>query len=66
MSEYLLIGYDVLLGKIAIEYISTSKQKRIYEQIRFSDISGMEKVRVNENQGLPVRATAEELQFQKQ
>ncbi len=66
LNEYLSTGDDELFDKIGAEYISTSKQKRIYNQIRFLDINGMEKVRVNENQGLSVRATAEELQSKKQ
>jgi len=35
------------------EYLDFSSLKRKYDQIRFIDISGMEKVRINFNNGTP-------------
>ncbi len=62
LNEYLLTGDEALLGKIGAEYISTSKQKPIYDQIRFLDNNGMEIIRVNENNGSPAMVPPNELQ----
>lgn len=40
-------------GLIAMEYEALSRQKQKYDQIRFIDVTGMEKVRVDFNSGSP-------------
>lgn len=62
LQEYLATGDVALLDKIGAEYISTSKQKSVYDQIRFLDSRGMEIVRVNENHGAPFMVDAKDLQ----
>jgi diguanylate cyclase len=62
LTEYLSTEDELLLDKMGAEYLSAIKQKRIYDQIRFLDSTGMEIVRVNENHGTPVRVAAGELQ----
>ncbi len=62
LTEYLSTGDELLLDKMGTEYLSAIKQKRIYDQIRFLDSTGMEIVRVNENHGTPARVAAGELQ----
>jgi hypothetical protein len=47
---------------VANEYLSFSKNKRTYDQIRFLDVNGTEMVRVNFNQGQPRIVLAEALQ----
>ncbi len=42
-----------LMDLMAREYLMFSRHKRKYDQIRFIDASGMEKVRVNFNNGTP-------------
>lgn len=63
LQEYLATGDIALLDKIGAEYISTSKQKSVYDQIRFLDSRGMEIVRVNENHGAPFIVDAKDLQL---
>jgi len=62
LNEYLAIDDKALLEKIGEEYISFSKQKHHYDQIRFLDSTGMEIIRVNDNQGAPISIPASELQ----
>jgi diguanylate cyclase (GGDEF)-like protein len=62
LHEYLSSGDQSLLDKIGDEYISLSKQKYIYDQIRFLDSTGMEIIRVNNNHGAPSLVPANELQ----
>ena len=45
------VGYK---NQVAKEYLEFSHQKQRYDQIRFIDNTGMEKVRVNFNNGTPV------------
>jgi len=47
---------------LAKEYLSFSRRKRIYDQIRFLDETGMEIVRVNFNNGRPYIVPDEQLQ----
>ncbi len=49
---------------IAKEYLSMSKQKQLYDQIRFIDQTGKEIVRVNFNKGEPSIVPEEKLQVQ--
>jgi signal transduction histidine kinase len=44
------------------EFLSMSKIKRLYDQIRFLDESGMEIVRINYNNGVPTIVPEEKLQ----
>ncbi|MCG6882040.1 MAG: sensor domain-containing diguanylate cyclase [Deltaproteobacteria bacterium] len=44
------------------EYLEFSRQKKKYDQIRFLDSEGMEKVRVNFNSGVPVIVSDKALQ----
>ena len=45
------------------EYISISSTKKLYDQIRFLDESGMEIVRINFNNGVPIIVPSDQLQF---
>jgi len=65
LKEYLAVGDKALLYGIGGEYRSISKQKQIYDQIRFLDNNGMEIIRVNYNQGAPVNVPLNELQSKK-
>lgn len=47
------------------EYLEYSKQRAIYDQIRFIDEKGMEICKVNFNNGSPKSALVSELQFKK-
>jgi len=49
--------------EMAQEYLAFSQQKGKYDQIRFIDTAGMEKVRVNFNDGLPVVVPANRLAY---
>lgn len=62
LKEYLANNTSISLDKIAMEYIAIAKQKKIYDQIRFIDSNGLETVRVNYNQGSPVRVSKDKLQ----
>lgn len=62
LQEYLSEGNVASLDEIANEYLNLSAQKKIYDQIRFLDQNGMEKVRVNFNQGNPIRIVSDKLQ----
>lgn len=44
------------------EYLLFSKQRGVYDQIRFLDASGQERIRVNYNNGRPAAVAAKELQ----
>ncbi|MEE9594899.1 MAG: ATP-binding protein, partial [Candidatus Hydrothermarchaeales archaeon] len=45
------------------EFLSTSRTKRCYDQIRFLDESGMEIIRINYNEGIPAIVSEDQLQF---
>ncbi|MFC2108730.1 diguanylate cyclase [Candidatus Bipolaricaulota bacterium] len=53
LHAYLEIGNRDDLEAITLEYLEMSRQKSIYDQIRFLDEHGMEMVRVNFNDGSP-------------
>ncbi len=63
LKEYLTNKKSDSLDKIALEYIVAAKQKKIYDQIRFIDKSGLEIVRVNYNQGFPAKVAKDKLQW---
>lgn len=65
LGAYLNTGNATLLKNIGAEYLVASERKRIYDQIRFLDNDGMERVRVNYNQGKPVLVPGPELQSKK-
>ncbi len=48
--------------KMYNEYLLFSKSKKIYDQIRFLDLSGMEKMRINYNKGNPTITSKMKLQ----
>jgi PAS domain S-box-containing protein len=47
---------------LAWEYLALVRQKRVYDQIRFIGLTGMEEVRVNLNNGHPLIVADEDLQ----
>ncbi len=49
--------------EMAREYLAFSRQKNKYDQIRFIDAAGMEKVRINYNGGAPAILPASHLSF---
>ncbi len=53
---------ELVRALVADEYLAFSRTKRIYDQIRFIDASGMEVVRVNFNGGSPAAAAPRDLQ----
>lgn len=65
LSAYLNTGNVTLLETIGAEYLVASERKRIYDQIRFLDNDGMERVRVNYNQGKPLLVPGPKLQSKK-
>ena len=48
---------------LAEEFLSFSENKRLYDQVRFLDETGMEVIRVNFNDGRPSIVPREQLQF---
>ncbi|MCD6581936.1 MAG: GGDEF domain-containing protein [Desulfuromusa sp.] len=62
LKSYLTDPTAAMLAQINREYLSFSRNKKNYEQIRFLDNKGMEVVRVNFNGGTPVGVGAEQLQ----
>lgn len=65
LGDYLNNGNPELLHRIGVEYASASKRKHIYDQIRFLDNEGLERVRVNYNQGTPLVVPDADLQSKK-
>ncbi len=51
---------------VAKEFLNFSRQKQIYDQVRFIDSKGMEKVRINYNHGRPTIVPMEMLQLKKE
>jgi len=47
IEAYLLTGGNVAAGELAREYAALLRQKRDYDQVRFIDLNGMERVRVD-------------------
>ncbi|MCI5222757.1 MAG: PAS domain S-box protein [Candidatus Electrothrix sp. AR4] len=54
---------DIGFTTVAEEFLIFSRQKKIYDQVRFIDAVGMEKIRINYNDGSPVIVPLEQLQF---
>ncbi len=65
LGAYFNTGNVTLLESIGAEYLVASERKRIYDQIRFLDNDGMERVRVNYNRGKPILVSGPELQSKK-
>ena len=65
LQHYLKNPSDHLLEKLGEEYLNLATNKKIYDQVRFLDESGMEIVRVNYNGGAPRLVTQEKLQNKK-
>ena len=55
----LINGDNTHLNELHKDFLSFSSRKKLYDQIRFLDETGMETVRVNFNNGNPERSNAE-------
>ena len=62
LQEFLASRETSHLDKIAEEYKSLAMQKKIYDQVRFLDKNGMEIVKIDYNQGHPIRVPVDELE----
>lgn len=62
LQEMLGSGEAVWQDSLATEYLSFSTRKRLYDQIRFLDETGMEVIRVNFNNGDPYIVPDDQLQ----
>lgn len=62
LLTYLELENTQVENEIQAEYISMSQAKKIYDQIRYLDASGMERVRVNFAEGKPISVPQEKLQ----
>jgi diguanylate cyclase (GGDEF)-like protein len=62
LQLYLEMRNTPAIKAIQTEYMSMSAVKRVYDQIRYLDAEGMEKVRVNFAKGKPVTVPEERLQ----
>ncbi|ODG99509.1 hypothetical protein A4S05_04450 [Nostoc sp. KVJ20] len=62
--QRILEGVDRQQQALSQEFLSFSRYKKLYDQIRFLDQSGKEVVRVNFNQGEPAIVPDEKLQVQ--
>lgn len=51
------------LGAVEQNFIAFSRSKRVFDQVRWIDETGMEKVRINYNNGKPAPVSKEQLQF---
>ncbi len=54
---------DNSFDTVAEEFLIFSQQKKIYDQVRFIDHTGMEQIRINYNDGTPAIVPTEKLQF---
>ncbi|HCY84766.1 MAG TPA: GGDEF domain-containing protein, partial [Desulfobacteraceae bacterium] len=62
LMDYLASDDDQGEEAIQAEYISMSRAKRFYDQIRYVDANGKERVRVDLKHGMPEARSEEELQ----
>lgn len=62
LVDYLSSGDTGIKKEIASEFLRFSRHKRLYDQIRFMDETGMEIVRVNYNSGNPEIVVEDKLQ----
>lgn len=62
LHAYLDTGDEALLPLIAHEYLALARTAKIYDQVRFIDANGMERVRVNHKDGIPVVVPNSKLQ----
>ncbi|MDP1923914.1 MAG: PAS domain-containing protein [Thiobacillus sp.] len=53
IRNYLAYASDSRRLELATEYLGLARQKRLYDQVRFIGMDGMEEVRVNFNEGNP-------------
>ncbi|HMF18168.1 MAG TPA: sensor histidine kinase, partial [Gemmataceae bacterium] len=53
---------EELQKELQNEYLLFSKQRRVYDQIRYLDASGQEKIRINYDDGQPIAVHEKELQ----
>ncbi|WP_028581902.1 sensor domain-containing diguanylate cyclase [Desulfogranum japonicum] len=66
LLHYLRTRNDRLKAEIAAEYFQLTLSKTKYDQVRFLDQMGMEKIRVNYNNGRPFVVSANDLQNKSQ
>ena len=62
LRNYLIHASPSNRLELASEYLGLARQKRIYDQIRFIGLAGMEEVRINLNDGEAVVVAESELQ----
>ncbi|GEO81181.1 sensor domain-containing diguanylate cyclase [Pararhodospirillum oryzae] len=62
LRHYLETGDPVWLDAMAEEYKALARHARVYDQVRYLDETGMEKVRVNLTPDGPVQVPADQLQ----
>ena len=65
LKELINTGNRGMEDKIAEEYLQLAAKKGYYDQIRFIDETGMERVRVNYNGGNPYKVNNDSLQLKK-
>lgn len=63
LIRYVRSGDKSLLPGLARDYLSFSRSRMLYDQIRLFDRRGMELVRVNYNEGIPSIVAKDELQY---
>ncbi len=66
LADFLTGNSEDSLEKISTEYIDLARQKKLYDQIRFIDGTGMETVRINYMNGYPVQVTKDKLQSKRE
>lgn len=62
LTSYLAYASPAQRFSLAREYLGLSREKRLYDQIRFIDLTGMEEVRVDFNDGRPAIVADTDLQ----
>jgi signal transduction histidine kinase len=62
LQDYLRKGNNKNYNNLKKFFLSFSNRKKFYDQIRFIDFNGEEKIRINFNSGKPKAVKAEELQ----
>jgi signal transduction histidine kinase len=62
-TSFLDGGKNSNLDKLANEFLEFSRFKGVYDQVRFLDETGMEKIRINYSDGEPYVVAKEDLQY---
>lgn len=63
LDQYLQTNDTSYLKKAGVEYVSLARRSRAYDQIRYLDQQGLERLRVNFNAGNPELVPIEQLQL---